>query len=300
MTSMLMQPSVEPLSAALGADVKGVDLSRLPDATTLRLIQDAWAKHLVLRFRGQQLSDPQLEKFSALLGPLDEVPPYTAEVSSNVDSDFVTVISNVLENGTPIGELGNSEAVWHTDMSYVELPPMASALFALEVPASGGDTGFCNMYKAYETLEEEVRERIAGLECKHDSTRTASGGIRKGYQAEYPPRQAPGALHPLVRVHPVTRRKALFLGRRQNADIPSLPLEDSEALLDILWAHAARPEFAWYQKWKVGDLVLWDNRCVMHRRDEFDGSQRRVMHRTQIAGERPIPATALSELEAPR
>lgn len=300
MTSSLAQPSVQPLSAALGADVKGVDLSRPLDSSMLSLIQDAWSRHLVLRFRGQQLSDLQLEKFSAQLGPLDKVPPLTAEVRSNVESDYVTVISNVLENGRPIGELGNSEAVWHTDMSYVEVPPMASALYALEVPDSGGDTGFCNMYMAYETLPKDLQERIVGLQCKHDTTRTSSGGVRKGYHAEYAAREAPGALHSLVRVHPVTGRKALFLGRRQNADIPSLALEESEALLDALWAHATSPEFAWYQRWKVGDLVLWDNRCAMHRRDGFDGSQRRVMHRTQIAGERPIPATAPRDVETSR
>ncbi len=288
-------PPVVPLSSALGADIVGLDLSQHLGDAALQLIRDAWARHLVLRFRGQKLTDLQLERFSARLGPLDRVPPYSPGVKSHVQSDYVTVISNVMENGSPIGDLGDGEALWHTDMSYVEVPPAGSALYALEVPASGGNTGFDNMYLAYETLPADVRHSILALQCKHDITRNSGGGKRSGYEGEYSARGAPGALHPLVRTHPVTGRNALFLGRRRNADIPSLPEKESEELLDQLWAHATSPQFTWHQQWKVGDLVLWDNRCVMHRRDAFDGKERRIMHRTQIGGERPIPAQPAGE-----
>lgn len=280
--------SVIPSGKALAADIRGVDLSNKLDDATLKVILDAWSQHLVLRFRGQRLSDPQLEQFSARLGVLDRAPHYTAGTVVTVKSDYVTVISNVVENGKPIGDLGNAEALWHTDMSYNELPPMASALYALEIPGAGGETGFCNMYLAYETLPAALKKRVEGLQCKHDSSRNSAGELRRGQPEITTPRDAPGAVHPMVRTHSVTGRNALFLGRRRNAYIMGLALKESEALLDELWAHSTRPELAWYQEWQLGDLVLWDNRCVMHRRNAFDGSQRRIMHRTQMAGDKPV------------
>ncbi len=198
------------------------------------------------------------------------------------------VVSNVIEDGKAIGQLGAYEAIWHTDMSYVQEPPSASALYALEVPSEGGDTGFCNMYRAYETLPDELRRQAARLLCRHDASRNSAGELRRGFVDASDPSQTIGAEHPLVRTHPVTGRQALFLGRRRNAYIPGLPLTASESLLDALWAHATKDEFTWYQQWRAGDLILWDNRCVMHRRDAFDPATRRVMHRTQIKGDRPF------------
>lgn len=289
---------VIPSGKALTADVEGVDLREPLDDRTLKTILDAWSEHLVLRFRGQQLTDPDLERFSARLGKLDPAPIYTAGTRVNVDSDFVTVISNVKVDGKPIGDLGDGESLWHTDMSYNPIPPMASALYALEIPNSGGETGFNNMYLAYETLPDNLKRRIDGLQCKHDASRNSTGGRRGDYPDVASPKEAPGAVHPLVRTHPVTGRDALFLGRRLNAYIMGLELEESEALLDKLWAHATQDAFTWYQEWQVGDLVLWDNRCVMHRRNAFDGSQRRIMHRTQIAGDKPVRATPRLTVQA--
>ncbi len=277
---------------ALGADIEGVDLSKPIDQTELAAIINAWSDHLVLRFRGQKLSDPDLERFSAMLGPLDKAPGYSHGVRTDVNSDHVTVISNVIVNGVAIGDLGNTEALWHTDMSYNEVPPMASALYSLEIPPAGGDTGFCNLYQAWETLPAEFRERISGRLCIHDSSTNSVGGLRRGYNEVTDPRQAPGARHPLLITHPVTRRECLFLGRRRNAYIVGLPLQESEELLDAVWAHATQAKFTWYQQWQVGDLILWDNRCVMHRRDDFDPASRRIMHRTQIAGAKPTGRVA--------
>ncbi len=279
---------VIPSGAALAADIQGVDLGSSLDPDTLKAIVDAWSQHLVLRFRGQQLTDPQLERFSALLGKLDAAPIYTAGTRVNVDSDFVTVISNVKVDGKPIGDLGDGESLWHTDMSYNPVPPMASALYALEVPGAGGETGFNNMYLAYETLPADLKRRVDRLECKHDASRNSTGGRRGDYPDVTNPKDAPGAVHPMVRTHPVSGRDALFLGRRLNAYIMGLSLEDSEALLNELWAHVTQDSLTWYQEWQVGDLILWDNRCVMHRRNAFDGGKRRIMHRTQIAGDKPV------------
>jgi taurine dioxygenase len=272
---------------ALSADIEGVDLSKALDAASLASIVEAWSAHLVLRFRGQKLSDPDLERFSALLGPLDKAPTYSKGVRTDVGSDFVTVISNVVVNGVAIGDLGNAEALWHTDMSYNDIPPMASALYSLEIPPVGGETGFCNMYQAWETLPQDLRQRVSGRLCVHDSSTNSVGGLRGGHEAVTDVTKSPGARHPMVITHPVTKRECLFLGRRRNAYIVGLPINESEELLDAVWAHTTKKELSWYQEWQVGDLILWDNRCVMHRRDDFDPNSRRIMHRTQIAGSKP-------------
>jgi taurine dioxygenase len=292
------QLNVRPTGAALGADIDGVDISQELSPGVVQAIKNAWADHLVLRFRGQQLNDDQLMGFSAHFGELDWAPIIAAArvkvsgedryvESAEEGRRYISVISNIVENGKAIGALGAYESIWHTDMSYNPEPPCASALYALEVPPSGGDTGFANMYLAHETLPDDLRQRIEGQLCRHDSTYNSAGELRRGFSEVTDPRQAPGADHPIIRTHPVTGRKALFLGRRRNAYIQGLDIEDSERLLDALWAHATRPELTWYQQWRVGDLVLWDNRCVMHRRDEFDPNSRRLMHRSQIKGDRP-------------
>jgi taurine dioxygenase len=191
----------------------------------------------------------------------------------------------VVVDGKPVGGLGSYEAVWHSDMTYNATPPKGSALYAVEIPPSGGDTQFANMYLAYETLPAELKARADKLQCVHDASRNSAGELRNGFADITDPRHTLGAVHPVVRTHPVTGRRCLFLGRRRNAYLPGLPLEESEALLDALWAHATRPELVWTQQWQLGDLILWDNRCTMHRRDSFDPSTRRLMYRTQITGE---------------
>lgn len=281
------QVRARPTGAALAADIEGVDLSRPLDPATLAAIKQAWGEHLVLRFRGQTLSDDDLMRFSRHLGELDWA-PVAAAGDAPEGREYVMVVSNVVEAGKPIGQLGAYEAIWHTDMSYIDEPPSASALYSLEVPPSGGDTGFCNMYLAYETLPAALKRQVEGRSCRHDASRNAAGELRRGFVDAPDPTETVGAEHPIVRTHPVTGRKALFLGRRRNAYVVGLPLAESEALLDALWAHCTKPEFAWYQQWRAGDLILWDNRCVMHRRDAFDPETRRVMHRTQIKGDRPV------------
>jgi taurine dioxygenase len=240
---------------------------------------------LVLLFRGQSLSDDQLIAFSRRLGELDLAPIQETGRRFVEGYPEIYIVSNVIENGAPIGSLGAGELVWHTDMSYQQDPPKASMLYALEVPPEGGETGFVNMYDAYQALPLHLRECITGLRVKHDGTYNSGGYIRAGVTPTDDPREAPGMIHPLVCTHPETGRKCLYLGRRRNAYIEGLPLAESEALLDEIWAHATRDELTWYNNWRVGDLVLWDNRCTMHRRGPFDPAARRVMHRTQIKGD---------------
>jgi taurine dioxygenase len=280
-------PGIVPTGAPLGAEVRGLDLRDL-DAAGFAVIHAAWLAHSVLLFRGQQLSDADLITFSRRFGDLDFAPVQENGQRFVAGHPEIYVVSNVLgADGQPIGSLGAGEAVWHTDMSYLEKPPKASMLYALEIPETGGDTWFCDMYAAYDLLPAPLREKLAGLRVKHDGTYNSGGYVRAGVTPTDDPRKAPGRLHPLVCRHPETGRRMLYLGRRRNAYIEGLALTDSEALLDEIWSYATRPEIAWRHRWQVGDLVLWDNRCTMHRRDPFDAAARRVMHRTQVKGEAP-------------
>jgi taurine dioxygenase len=274
---------VVPTGCGIGAEIRGIDLRAIDDAQFGEL-RRAWLDNLVLLMRDQTLSDADLIAFSRRIGDLDLAP--IQETGRRFVEGFpeLYIVSNVKQNGVPIGSLGDGEAVWHTDMSYVDVPPQASALYALEVPESGGNTGFVNMYAVYDALPDAVKARIAGLRVKHDGTYNSGGFVRQGVTPTDDPRDAPGALHPLVYRHPETGRSALYLGRRRNAYIDGLPLAQSEALLDLLWSHVDGDRFGWTNVWRKGDLVLWDNRCTMHRRDSFDPATRRVMHRTQVKG----------------
>jgi taurine dioxygenase len=274
---------VIPTGAALGAVVRGVDLTSLDDRQFAAL-KRAWHQHRVILVRGQTLGDQDLVAFSRRFGDLDWAPVQETGRRFVEGLPEIYIVSNVKLNGEPIGSLGAGEAVWHTDMSYLDMPPMASTLYALEVPPSGGNTSFCSMYAIYEALPAELKRRIAGLKIKHDGTYNSGGFLRQGVTATDDPRTSPGAVHPLVCTHPDTGRQLLYLGRRRNAYLVGLELAESEALLDELWRFVERPEFKWEHVWRVGDLVMWDNRCTMHRRDPFDDATRRIMHRTQIKG----------------
>lgn len=277
--------------AALGAEIRGLDLRRDLDAEAVETIRRAWWEHLVLSIRDQDISDADLVRFSAYFGKLRPAPLGEARMRGRSRSPDgypeVAIISNVIRDGLPIGSLGNAEAVWHTDMSYIEEPIMGAILYALEVPRSGGDTGFANMYLACETLPDELRSALDGRVCLHDGSLNSAGFLRRGYEEVADVTRTPGARHPLFRTHPETGRPVLFLGRRRNAYVPGLALEESEALLDAVWAHATQSAFTWHHRWRAGDLLMWDNRAVLHRRDAFDDGERRVMHRTQIEGDRP-------------
>jgi taurine dioxygenase len=279
---------VIPTGAALGAEVRGVDLRDLNEAAFAGVMQ-AWQDHSVLLFRDQTLSDHELIAFSRRLGDLDWAPVQETGRRFVEGLPEIYIVSNVKVNGEPIGSLGDGEAVWHTDMSYLDVPPKASMLYSIEVPPTGGNTSFCTMYGIYEALPAQLKDRIAGLKIKHDGTYNSGGYLRQGVTATDDPRTSPGAVHPLVCTHPDTGRRMLYLGRRRNAYLVGLDLKDSEDLLDELWGIVDRPEFAWGHVWRVGDLVLWDNRCTMHRRDAFDPQSCRIMHRTQVKGEgRPL------------
>jgi taurine dioxygenase len=285
-----MMLSIRNLDAPLGAEVAGVDTSKPLPQADIDAIENIWRERLVVVFHDQSLTDPELIAFSRNFGALDPPGPNPFGEPFLKQHPELNVISNVVENGKPIGNLGDGEAVWHADMTYVEVPPKAAMLHALEVPPpeAGGNTYFANMFAAYEALPAELKQAVEGKIAIHDASRNSAGMLRKGYQEVTDVRQTVGARHPLVRTDPATGRKALFLGRRPNAYVVGLSVDESEALLDALWAHATQPHFAMCHEWRVGDLLMWNNLSVLHRRDPFDPKTRRVMHRSQIKGSERI------------
>jgi taurine dioxygenase len=285
-----MTLQIENLDAALGAEVSGIDVSKPVAAADIDAIAAAWRERLVVVFHDQDLSDPQLIAFSKNFGELDPPGPNPYGEPFLKEHPELNVISNVISDGKPIGNLGDGEAVWHADMTYVDVPPKAAMLHALEVPPpqAGGNTHFANMFAAYETLPAELKQAAAGKVVVHDVSRNSAGLLRKGYKAVTDVRETVGAHHPLVRTDPSSGRKALFLGRRPNAYVLGLRVAESEALLDALWAHATQPRFTLCHRWRVGDLLMWNNLSVLHRRDPFDPTTRRVMHRSQIKGDERV------------
>lgn len=287
-----MTVQIKKLSEALGAEISGIDISKPLSTSDMQRVQAAWAEHLVLRFRGQQLTDPELITISQYFGELDMPGPNPYGKPFLTEFPQINVISNIKVQGQPIGNLGDGEAVWHTDMTYVEAPPKAALLHALEIPPSGGDTSWTNMYLVYETLPHALKIEIKGRKAIHDATYNSAGMMRKGMKEITDPREAPGAHHPLVIQHPETAKPSLFLGRRRNSYILGMELEASNQLLDELWAHASKPDHMFTQVWQQYDLMLWDNRCTQHRRDSFDPTARRLMHRTQLKGQQVVPYQA--------
>jgi taurine dioxygenase len=291
---------VIPTPFALGAEVRCGDLRSVGEDAK-KLLRQAWLDHLVLLFRGQSFTPQDLINFAKIFGEIDRAAP-DSEMPAGQKPRFdphISVVSNVVENGVPLGSLGNGEVVWHSDHSYHEVPLAASVLFAVEVPPHAGRTGFINMYRALETLPADVRGRIEGRSIKNDATYNSAGAIRRGLSPVIDVRDAPGASHPAIRTHPDTKHNALYLGRRPNAYINGIDVDDSECLLNYLWGHATsqRP---WFNEWKQGDVVIWDNRCVMHRREPFDPSHRRVMYRAQTRGTKPMFAADALTTPHPR
>jgi taurine dioxygenase len=276
---------------SLGGEIIDLDISNRLTQDQINFINESWDERLVLVFKKQNLDDHKLINFSKYFGELDPPGPNPYGVTFLPEFPEINVISNVKnEQGTPIGNLGDGEAVWHADMTYQELPPKAGILYALEVPENQGNTHFANMALAYSELPNRLKEKINGKILIHDSAHNSAGMLRKGYEEVENPSDTPGARHPIVIRDKNTNKKLLFLGRRPHAYIIGLELEESEDLLNEIWEHATQDKFTWTQKWEKGDLLMWKNLNVLHKRDAFDPNTRRVMHRTQIKGEMKIIA----------
>jgi taurine dioxygenase len=275
-----------PQPGACGAEIRCGPVQDLDDET-FREIRQAWLDHLVLTFRGQRITDSEFTALGRRFGPLKRAPINESggERGDAEDGPEVHVVSNVMANGAPVGILGSGDVAWHTDMVGFLVPPSATLLYALEVPSTGGDTLFMNMYLTYETLPDEVKRRISGLTIKHE---VLSGSAGAGN----------GASHPIVCIHPETGSSALFLGSRHNTFVNELPRPESDDLLALLWTHVMEWRFIGRHRWRAGDVVVWDNRCVAHARQAFDAGSRRVLHRIQVQGT-VRPRAAPDGLHAP-
>lgn len=274
---------VIPLTPNFVAEIQEIQLDRITDSEFEQLYA-AWLQYAVLRIRNQALDDEQLQAFSQRFGPLEEAPfgRMPEAEKAKIKNRYVTTLSNIKVNGKPIGGLGHDEATWHSDMTYIETPPPASLLLGIEIPDQGGDTHFADQRAALAALPAALRQRIESLSVKHNAAHTSVGKLRPGFEAFDDPRDAPGAIHPMIKTHNETGKPALYLGRREWAYVPGLTVAESDALLDALWRHVALPAQTWTQTWQPFDLIIWDNRCVLHRRDGFDPNSRRYMRRCQV------------------
>ncbi|HAA92504.1 MAG: taurine catabolism dioxygenase TauD [Rhodospirillaceae bacterium] len=266
---------VVPIGEVLGADLLNVRLDSL-SAADCTVIRAAWREHLVLRIGGLAIDEAGFLSFTRHFGTPMLAPAYpVAKDKTKRKQTPITFVTNIRdERGRPLGALGTDSLAWHSDMAYSEAPPVHTVLHALEVPDEGGDTGFLNMFSVYESLGPSLRRLADTLRVRHPSVETDAQGEPLDVTE-----------HPLVQTDPETGKKALFLGRRPRASLVGLPRDESEEILDRLWRHTELDKFTWTQRWRSGDLVMWDNRYVMHRRDGFDPADRRLLRRVTLAPE---------------
>ena len=283
--------TVEPLSGALGAEIHGVDLSQPLDNQTFSEIRRAFDENTVIFFRDQEITPEQHLAFGARFGAFD-VHPFAAGLSGHPE-----ILPIIKEADDTVRAFGSG---WHSDVTFYERPPLGSILYALESPKRGGDTMFTNMYLAYETLSDGLKETLDGLTAIHsaaDTYGTKNSGtvkrqqagsksmkIRVGEDAEET------VEHPVVRTIPETGRKALFVNRTYTKHFKGWTREESRPLLEYLWNHAIQPEFTCRFRWRKGSIAFWDNRATLHNAiSDYDG-ERREMHRVTLIGERPFQA----------
>jgi taurine dioxygenase len=292
------QLQVVPTEAALGAEIRGIDLRRIDD-TAFRALHASWLDHLLLVFRGQSLTAEDLvdlvRRFGTPVASSNlhqrDLEERTANRLFNLPPE-VTVVTNLRENGRPVGILGDGEIVWHSDFSFKERPTAARMLVAMEVPPQerGGNTLFLNAYAAYDALPEALKRRVSGRTIKQGNIVDTAMKLRPGASLADDIRTTPGPSHPIISTHPETGCNMVFLGRRHGAYVNGCSLEESEALLDELWARCTQPRFCYEHHWSAGDVVVWDNRATLHRRDAFDPESRRVLYAAQVEGHRPYEA----------
>ena len=278
---------VRALPAAVGAEVLGLDLSRPISVTDFTRLHQAHLQHHVLVFRDQRITPQQQIDFSRRFGPLQIHVLKSFQLAGHPE---IMIVSNIKENGVPIG-LGDAGVFWHSDLSYVEKPSLGSMLHAQELPSEGGDTLFANQHTAYEALPEALKARLDGLQAEHsyltqyEALRARSPWRPKLTQEQLD--QVRPTVHPVVRTHPETGRKALFVSEHFTTRILSLPEADSRALLDELFALSTRPEHVYRHAWQPHDMVFWDNRSVMHLAAGTPDHLRRKLYRTTIEGDVP-------------
>ena len=280
-----MPIDVVPLTPKIGAEIRGVDLRDDLDDETVAAIRSAWLEHAVVLFRDQDLGKYDQVRFTTQFGNVGILArPKQFRTSGHDDMpDGMMLISNVRENGEPIGALPDGEMMFHHDMLHADIPHTATLLYAVEIPSVGGNTLFASGYAAYDTLPEDVRAPLEGQKAFHHYN---YGSVQKGDGKGTPAYSK--SVHPVFRTHSETGRKAIYVNRLMTEGIVDMPTEQSSALLERLFEHSERAEFVYEHVWRTGDLLMWDNRCSMHARTDFPGGERRLLWRTTIASdERP-------------
>ncbi len=272
---------IVPLTKHIGAEIRGIDLREKPDAVTVQAIYQAWLDHLVLIFPEQKLKQDDLIRatgFFGEIGALSRPPKYFPKGYSKL-LPGIMMISNIRENGEPIGALPDGEMMFHHDMIHAEVPSKATLLYAVEIPSTGGNTLFASGYAAYDTLDPAIRDRLEGKTALHHYNYGSTvKGDSRGTEA------FAECAHPVFRTHEDTGRKAVYVNRLMTVKVVDLPEHESERLLNAVYDHAERREFVYEHVWRVGDLLLWDNRCSSHARTDFPSSERRLMFRTTVQG----------------
>ena len=280
---------VEPLAPALGAEIKGLDLGVSLPEQTIADIRRLWNRHIVLVFRDQDLSEAAQLRFAARFGTLGKrkKPPEAlksrVEGSQQTDPNVI-LVTNKIVDGRPVGAFGDGDMWFHIDSGYAERPYKYTFLHALELPSHGGNTRFANMYRAYETLPEKTRQKLAGKQALHihEYKRSAKVDISGDIS------NVPHHFHPVCITHPETGRKSLFVDRLMTARIEGLDEDDSRRILEALFDHAEQHEFVYEHVWRLGDVVMWDNRCATHGQTYFPKDEPRLLRRCTIEGEMPV------------
>jgi taurine dioxygenase len=288
-----MSLEIVPTGAMIGAEIRGVDANAPIAEDDAKALREALHKYEVLLFRNQALDVPGHIAFAQNFGSLGAIADTLlgfGRRSYQPDEipECMSVISNIKVDGEKIGSLGDGECFWHSDSCYADTPPSASTLFSVELPEDGGNTSFLDMFDALETLPDDLRQAIEGRVIRHCKIYDSTGNKKEAYADVEDISTVPGPEHPIIRTIPETGRQCLYLGRRLGAYIPGLSMDESEALLDRLWAHTVRDHRVFSHRWQIGDLLVWDNRFTMHHREAFDPNQRRRLHKVQVAGERPV------------
>jgi len=272
---------VVPLSKHVGAEIRGLDLSKPLDAPTIKAIYQTWLDHIVIIFRGQKLSQEDHLRVTSYFGERGHIrrPPKYRPPGFDRVAPGIMFISNIRENGEPIGALPDGEMMFHHDMIHAEIPDKGTLLYSIEIPSRGGNTLFASGYAAYETMDPALRAQIDGrIALHHYNYGSTQKGDGKGTEA------FGRAKHPAIRTHEETGRKAVYVNRLMTVGLDGMSDEQAEPILNAVFDHAEKPEFVYSHEWRVGDLLLWDNRCSSHAREDFPSTERRLMLRTTVTG----------------
>jgi taurine dioxygenase len=276
-----------PLAPQIGVEITGLDLTQPLDDETFADIEQVWLKHCVLLLRGQSLDEDAQVAFATRFGPLAQ--NVNRHNGASTRHPATMLISNIREDGKLIGALPDGEMLFHSDQCYVETPCAAGMLYGIEIPSYGGETIFANMYLAFDTLPDDLKNAVDGrraINIFEYSDAAGYGASAMEMFAELPP-DSKHCAHPIVCTHPVTGRRALYVNRGMTLCIEGLPRSESDALLKQIFSHQEQLRFQYAHSWRAGDLVLWDNRCTLHARNDFPANERRKLRRVTILGKNP-------------